>query len=104
MRKTLTIALAVLALALTGASTKEGWPACSEKGGVETFAEFMQAIGSGNEFAVQFYQDRKECGPMKGGMRAEILEERIDHKVRIRIHPVGFPPYVVWTIKESLTE
>lgn len=108
MRKLVTVAIAIMALALAGVAsageekkTKEGWPACLASSGPETFGNFMQAIVRQDEFAVQFYMTQKGCGPMKANMRAEILEEG-QILVKIRIHPEGHSPAVVYTIPESL--
>jgi hypothetical protein len=62
---------------------------------------FMQAVASQDKFAIQFYATQKGCGPMKGDMRAEVLE-RYPILILIRIHPEGFPPAEVYTIPESL--
>lgn len=106
MRKMMAVAIAIMALALLGAAgeekrTKEGWPACLASAGPETFGHFMQAVARQDQFAVQFYMTQKGCGPMKADMRAEVLEEG-QILVKVRIHPEGHPPAVVYTIREAL--
>jgi hypothetical protein len=106
MRKMMAVAIAIMALMLLGAAgeekrTKEGWPACLASAGPETFGNFMQAIARQDKFAIQFYMTQKGCGPMKPNMRAEILEEG-QLLVKIRIHPEGHDPAVVYTIQEAL--
>jgi hypothetical protein len=81
--------------------TKEGWPACLASAGPEAFRNLMQAIAREDQFVIQFYMTQKGCGPMKPNMRAEILEEG-EFLVKIRIHPEGYPPAVVYTIREAL--
>lgn len=108
MRKFMTVAIAIMVLALAGVAgageekrTKEGWPACLASSGPETFGNFMQAVARQDQFAIQFYMTQKGCGPMKPNMRAEILEEG-QLLVKIRIHPEGHDPAVVYTIQEAL--
>jgi hypothetical protein len=108
MRKLMAVALAIMALALAGVAnadedrkTKAGWPACPAEEGPEIFMDFMQAVASQDKFLVHFYTAQKGCGPMKGDMRAEILE-RLPILIKIRIHPEGFPSAEVFTVPESL--
>jgi len=104
MRKWMAVVIAILALSLLGAKSKEGWPACSADRGPETFNGFMQAIARQDEFAVEFYMLQRDCGAMKGGMEAEVLETLPNRMVRIRIHPEGQEPVEVWTVKSALKE
>lgn len=106
MRKILAVAIAIMALALIGATpkemkTKEGWPACSALENPSVFFHYMQAIAKQDAFAISFYSTQKKCGPMKGDMRAVILQ-RDEHIVVVRIHPEGFPAAVVYTVPEAL--
>jgi len=98
------VIIAILALVLLGAKSKEGWPACSADRGPETFTGFMQAIARQDDFAIEFYRLQRGCADMKGDMEAEILETLPNRMVRVRIHPEGHDPVEVWTVKSALTE
>lgn len=109
MRKLILAVTTALVMALAGVAgaeeelkTKEAWPACLASGGMKTFVGFTQAIVRQDEFAVQFYMAQKGCGPMLGGMKAEILSQS-EHFVVVRIHPPApHEPAVVITVREAL--
>lgn len=109
MRKLITVAIAIMVLALAGVAgaeedlkTKEGWPACMADGGTETFITFMQAIARKDVFAVQLYMTQKGCGPMLADMKAEVLE-RGPLLIKVRIYPPApHKPAVVYTIPEAV--
>ncbi len=109
MKTLITIALATMILAISGAAgaeedrkTREGWPACLAANGPETFVSFMQAIVRQDKFAFQFYTTQKGCGPMIGDMKAEVLE-RGKHLLKVRIHPPApHEPAVVLTVPEAV--
>ena len=66
MRKQLAVmVLAVSALALIGAKTKDSWPACGATDkGVVLYENFVKAIYREDNFAIQFYMSQGLCGPM----------------------------------------
>jgi hypothetical protein len=109
MRKLITVAIAIMVLALAGVAsageerkTREGWPACLAAGGQQIFMSFMQAIVKQDEFAIQFYMTQKGCGPMLGDMKAEVLE-RGPALIKVRIHPPApNEPAVVITVPEAV--
>ncbi len=109
MRKLITVAIAIMVLALAGAASAEedkktryGWPACLASGGQETFMHFMQAIVRQDEFVIQFYRRHKGCSPMLGDMKAEVLE-RGPHILKVRIYPPApHEPVVVITVPEAV--
>ncbi len=109
MRKLITVAIAIMVLALAGVAgaeeekkTREGWPACLAPGGEQTFTNFMQAIVRQDEFAIQFYMTQKGCGPMLGDMKAEVLERGL-HILKVRIYPPApHEPAVVITVPEAV--
>ncbi len=104
MRKCVVVVIAILAMCLLGAKSKEGWPACVADRGPETFNGFMQAIARQDDFAIEFYRLQRGCAAMKGNMEAEILETGPRGMVRVRIHPEGREPVEVWTVKSALKE
>ncbi len=109
MRNLMTVAIAIMVLALAGVAgageegkTREGWPACLASGGQKTFMNFMQSIVRQDEFAIQFYMTQKGCGPMLGDMKAEVLE-RGPNLLKVRIHPPApHEPAVVLTVPEAV--
>lgn len=104
MRKHLAVVIAILALGLLGAKSKEGWPACSAYWGPETFNGFMEAIARQDDFAIEFYMLHRGCDAMRGNIQAEILEILPNRVVRILIHPEGQEPVEIWTVKSALKE
>lgn len=109
MRKLITVAIAIMILALAGVAgaeeeqkTREGWPACLATGGEQTFTNFMQSIVRQDEFAIQFYMTQKGCGPMIADMKAEVLE-RGSLLIKVRIYPPApHGPAVVLMLPEGL--
>jgi hypothetical protein len=104
MRKLLGAALAVLALGLLGATTEQGWPACSAKeGDPKVFENFVQALVTENVFRIQYYEMHRTCGALKGGMLAEVLEVG-KWWVKVRVWPKPNRPEVVFTSPAAIKE
>lgn len=105
MRKLAVAALAILALALTGATTKEGYPACGDtEKGVELYEAFVQAIVRQDGFVVQYYMNEGLCGPMFGGMEVVEVLERGDHWIKVRIQPPTGDKVELYMSKDAITE
>jgi hypothetical protein len=106
MRKLRVMVLAVLALALTGATTKDSWPACGAKEkGVVLYENFVKAIYREDTFAIQFYMSQGLCGPMIAGMEVLEILERGDHWIKVRVQPPGDnDPVELYTSKDAITE
>ncbi len=106
MRTLRVVVLAVLALALIGATTKDSWPACgaTEKG-VALYENFVKAIYREDTFAIQFYMSQGLCGPMMKDMEVLEILERGDHWIKVRVQPPGDKgPVELYTSKDAITE
>jgi len=94
------IALAILSIALMGATTVNSHPACPDS--PEKFRAFVQAITIDDRFVIQYYL-QTGCGFMKEGMPATVLKRGTDW-VKIRVEPEGFPPADIYTSPGSIIE
>ncbi len=94
------IALAILSIALMGASTVNMHPACADS--PEQYASFVKAIMAEDRFAVEFYL-QTGCGFMRGDIPATVLE-RGPYWIKIEVAPEGLPPATIYTSPGSVKE
>jgi hypothetical protein len=94
------IALAVLSIALMGATTELKHPACVE--GPDQYAAFVRAVMNQDRFAIEFYL-QTGCGFMKADMPATVLE-RGPFWIKIEVQPEGKPSVILYTSPGSVKE
>ncbi len=94
------IVVAILSIALMGATTVNMHPACANS--PEQYASFVKAIMAEDRFAVEFYL-QTGCGYMKEGIPATILESG-PYWVKIQVEPEGFPLTTIYTSPGSIKE
>ncbi len=95
-----TLALAIVALALMGMTTKERYPACPDS--PEQYKLFVGALEEGDKLLVSFLLE-SGCDFMRDGMPATVMATG-DGWVKIQVEPKGYAPSVIYTGPEGLKE
>ena len=93
-------ALAVLSLALMGATTNNKQPACANS--PEQYAFFLRSIMAEDIYVVEFYL-QTGCGFLKEGLPATIVE-RGPYWIKIEVEPKGHKPVTLYAGPGSVKE